>query len=176
MLTAHLPSGYVLSSYLLERLRRAPAKASWLLAAGVLGGIAPDFDMLYFHFVDMGMKHHHRYPSHWPLLWLCLLAVALLWTRCRRRAPGGWLLLAFSLGGMLHVLLDTLAGDIWWLAPFVDQRYSLVTVTARYKPWWLNFVIHWVFLVELAIWGWALWRWRTRRRWMSSANGPVGGP
>ena len=37
------------------------------------------------------------------------------------------------------------------LAPFVDQRFALVKVTARYKPWWLNFVVHWVFLVELSI-------------------------
>lgn len=170
MLIAHLPSGYILSSYLVERARRLPVRPSWLLVAGMFGAIAPDLDMFYFHFVDMGMKHHHRYPSHWPLLWLGLIAGSLLLARFRRKAAAGWLALTFSLGGMLHVSLDTLAGDIWWLAPFVDQRFALVKVTARYKPWWLNFVVHWVFLVELSICAWAVWRWRIRRGWTPDAH------
>ena len=172
MLIAHLPSGFVLSSYLLAPLRRVPVRPIWLLLAGCLGGIFPDFDMLYFYFVDNGMVHHHRYATHWPLLWLGLLSGALVGLALCRRMPAPWMLLMFSLGGLLHVLLDSLAGDIWWFAPFVDQRYSLVTVTPRYKPWWLNFILHWVFLVELLIWGWAFWRWRGRHRWLS---GPVSG-
>ena len=70
MLIAHLPSGYILSSYMLSPLRRTPVRPVWLLIAGTLGGIFPDFDMLYFFFVDHGMVHHHRYATHWPLLWL----------------------------------------------------------------------------------------------------------
>ncbi|SDS57758.1 inner membrane protein [Halopseudomonas sabulinigri] len=165
MLIAHLPSGYILSSYLIERVRTLPVSAVWVIAAGMLGAVAPDFDMLYFLFVDHGQTHHHRYMTHWPSLWLGLIALSLGWRWLARRSAVAWLLLVFSLGGMLHVLLDTLAGDIWWFAPLVDQRYALVKVTARYQPWWLNFIMHWVFLVELAICAWAFWRFRRRAAW-----------
>ncbi|MGY8811625.1 MAG: metal-dependent hydrolase [Pseudomonadales bacterium] len=170
MLIAHLPSGYILATYLLERVRKVPVKASWVIAAGMLGAVAPDFDMLYFFFVDHGQVHHHRYISHWPLLWLCLTTVSLGWCWLARTSVVGWLLLVFSLGGLLHVILDTLAGDIWWLAPFVDQRYALVTVPARFKPWWLNYMAHWTFVIELSICAWACLRfWRRRQALVSAA-------
>jgi hypothetical protein len=35
---------------------------------------------------------------------------------------------------LLHLVLDSIVGDIWWLAPFVDRRYSLFTVPAVYGP------------------------------------------
>lgn len=60
----------------------------------------------------------------------------------------------------LHLLLDTFVGDIWWGAPFYDQPLALFSVPARFSPWWLNFVLHWSFAVELAICGWAGWLYR----------------
>ncbi|WP_390881416.1 hypothetical protein [Cardiobacterium hominis] len=47
------------------------------------GGLLPDIDMLWFYLVDH--VHHHRYPTHWPLLWLLAL-VSALYLRQRRQA------------------------------------------------------------------------------------------
>jgi len=121
------------------------------MACAIMGALAPDLDLLYFYLVDLGRTHHHRYPTHWPLLWLSLAAVGALWMRLGRVRRPALLWTVFCLGGVLHVLLDTWVGDIWWLAPFVDRPFSLFTVPARYQPWWLNFVLHWSFAAEIAI-------------------------
>ncbi len=63
----------------------------------------------------------------------------------------------------MHMLLDSIVGDIWWFAPFVDQPYALFTVEAVYKPWWLNFILHWSFAIEIGILLWALYLWRANK-------------
>jgi Predicted membrane-bound metal-dependent hydrolase (DUF457). len=156
MFIAHLPSGYLMSIALLERIKHLPVPASMVILAGMLGALAPDFDLSYFYLVDQRQTHHHRYVTHWPLLWLVLAAVSAVWLRCSRESRGAVLALVFCLGSLLHIVLDSFVGDIWWLAPFVDRPYALFTVPALVQPWWLNFMIHWSFAVELAICGWAL--------------------
>jgi len=65
------------------------------------------------------------------VLWLALTLASIAWL-CRARASvAGLAALAFSLGGVLHMALDSVVGDIWWLAPFVDRPYALFTVPAR---------------------------------------------
>ena len=81
--------------------------------------------------------------------------MSLLALRLKKRKPLTFLALIFSVGGLLHMLLDSVVGDIWWLAPIVDQPYALFTVPARFQPWWLNFVLHWSFVIELLIIVWA---------------------
>jgi inner membrane protein len=48
-----------------------------------------------------------------------------------------------------HLLLDSVASDIWWLWPWLDSPFSLVVIPAIHTPWWLNFLLHWTFAVEL---------------------------
>lgn len=79
MFIAHAPSGYLLATHFVERARSLPVRTGVAVAAGVIGGLAPDFDMLWFHLVDARQTHHHKYISHWPVLWLSLLLLALLW-------------------------------------------------------------------------------------------------
>ena len=66
---------------------------------------------------------------------------------------------------MLHLVLDTTAGGIRWLWPASEAELVMSHVTARHDPWWLNFVLHWTFALELAITLAAvgLW-WRARHR------------
>lgn len=161
MIIAHLPSGYLMAVALLRKIRRA--KPSAVIAAGIAGAGAPDLDMFYFHLIDHGKVHHHQYLTHWPILWLGLLLASALWFKCKP-SRAGVLLQVFALGGVLHLMLDSLVGDIWWLIPFVNEPYSLFTVTARYQPWWLNFLWHWSFAVELAICAWAVLLYRSRKR------------
>jgi inner membrane protein len=66
-------------------------------------------------------------------------------------SAGAAVLGIFSAGGLLHMVLDSVVGDIWWFAPFIDRPFALFTVPALYTPWWLNFLLHWSFALELAI-------------------------
>lgn len=143
MITAHLPSGYLLARVLPHR--RA------VLAAAMIGAVLPDLDLIWFYFIDHRAFHHHRYWVHIPAFWAMLAVFALpliRWIAPRWGVPA----LAFLAGIFLHIGLDTIAGDILWGWPFSDRFTHLVDIPATYADWKLNFILHWVFLAEIAIW------------------------
>lgn len=155
MLTAHLPSGYVLA-------HGVRCNTPWLLPAALIGAVLPDLDMIWFHLVDQRSIHHHRYWVHIPLFW-ALVAIVILpglavWAR-RYLAVG----LVFFAAIFLHLLLDSIGGGIMWAAPFNDRLYALVTVPATQAHWVLSFVLHWTFLLEIAVLVIAVLLWRKRR-------------
>lgn len=156
MFIAHIPSGYLMSVLFLERFRNVRDISPAVIAAGMIGSIAPDFDLIYCYLIDHQRMHHHKYFTHWPLSWLVLLAVSIIWVRLARHSRIGHLSLIFAASGVLHLLLDSLVGDIWWFAPLAGKPFALITVPAVFKPWWLNFFFHWSFAIELAICLWAL--------------------
>jgi inner membrane protein len=164
MIIGHAPSGYIAATLLHGRLFSSGVSARAFIIASVLGAVAPDLDMLYFHLIDQRQHHHHSYFSHWPVVWLGLLALSLLLLRLRRGSQAAMLAVAFSGMGVLHLLLDSIVGDIWWFAPLLDQPFALFSVPALYKPWWLNFLLHWSFALELALWLWALLLYRRRHK------------
>lgn len=151
MLTAHRPSGYVLA-----RVLRRRCDVPYLLPAALLGAVLTDFDMIWFLFLDQGAIHHHRYWVHVPLFWVGVALVALpliaLWAR---RYFGTACVFFASL--LMHLLLDTLSGGILWGVSVRDHLFSLITVPASQSHWVLSFLLHWSFLPELLIWGWAIW-------------------
>jgi inner membrane protein len=139
---AHAPAGY-LAAHLFGRER-----ARALTLACIAGALFPDVDMLWFHFVDDGRVHHHRYWTHVPLFWAAL--APLLWWI----APVAWHRVgrAFLVGVATHLLLDTIAGDIQWLQPFSDRFVHLVTVPARPGAHWIvSFLLHWTFALEVVL-------------------------
>lgn len=152
-----------MSKLLLQTFHQSSDNPGLFLAAGMLGAIAPDFDMFYFFFVDQMQHHHHTYWPHFPIVWFSLLLLALGWYGLAKEKANASYALIFSLAGCLHMLLDSIVGDIWWLAPFVDQSFALFSVTARYSPWWLNFILHWSFVLELMLVLGALLLWRGRQ-------------
>lgn len=160
MIIGHLPAGYVASRLLFGRLRSAGPRWQSFVVTGMLGAVAPDFDMLYFHFVDHGRHHHHTYVTHWPIVWGCLLLSSIAWLWTGRHKAVAALATMFSLNGFIHMFLDSIVGDIRWFAPFSNKAFSLFTVQPHYQPWWLNFVLHWTFALELALVAWALMLWR----------------
>ena len=81
MLTAHLPSGYVLGETLKQRWN-----IPYLLPVALLGAVLPDFDMIWFLFVDQGAIHHHRSWMHVPLFWALVALVVALSVRCSQRS------------------------------------------------------------------------------------------
>lgn len=157
MLTAHLPAGYVLA-HAFDRNKRA------LWAATMIGSVLPDFDLLFFYFVDGRSVHHHRYWVHVPAFWaVCAIGVLpILWVIERLRvllAPA----LVFLAAILLHLVLDTISGGILWAAPFSDQLFTLVTVPATQHHWILSFLLHWTFVLELLIWSAAFLLWKRGR-------------
>ncbi len=152
MLTAHLPSGYVLG--------RLGPQMRWGLPVAMIGGVLPDLDMIWFYLVDQGRIHHHRYWVHIPIFWAAIGALVLplfIW-----RGYGALAGLFFA-AIFMHLLLDSLSGGILWGAPFDMTLYSLVQVPATQDHWILSFLLHWSFAAELMIWSLAIWLWVRRK-------------
>lgn len=149
MFIAHLPAGYLLSR---PFARRQPAQARAIFGVGLLCSVLPDFDLAYFYLIDQRRTPHHDYWVHTPLFWLVLaaaLALLLVVTGRRRQL----VLVGVGLASvLLHLVMDSIAADIRWFFPFSDMRVNLVHVPALYKPWYLNFLLHWTFALELLIW------------------------
>jgi hypothetical protein len=159
MFIGHLPAGYIVSRHLLPRLHGG-TNARAVIAAGMLGAIAPDFDLFYFFLIDQQRHHHHTYWTHLPIFWvpLCATSFTALWLRPSSTIAA--VAAVFTLNGFGHLLLDSIVGDIWWLAPIVDRPYSLFHVRRVYEPWWVNFVVNPSFLLEIGavLYAQALWR------------------
>ncbi|MCP5075430.1 MAG: metal-dependent hydrolase [Rhodobacteraceae bacterium] len=146
MLIGHLPAGYLMTRSLGITLAETR-----LIAAGLIGSILPDIDMIRFWFLDNRQYHHHAYWTHKPLVWLAIFLVCWLAARAVGVRLPGWVKLGFT-GIALHMCLDSISGDIRWLWPFVNEGFHFVTVTATHSQWVLSFMAHWTFKLEVAVW------------------------
>lgn len=160
MIIGHAPAGYLAAKCLFQRFVRYDISPRKFILTGIFGALAPDLDMIYFHLIDHRQHHHHSYFSHFPILWLSLLFFSWGWMRRDLSSKTAALAFLFCLNAFIHLILDSIVGDIWWLAPFIDRPFVLFTVPALYQPWWLNFIFHWSFALELALWVVALWIYR----------------
>ncbi len=151
MIIGHLPAAYIGTKVLYKRLNNGRVSKRLFTLMGILGGIIPDFDMFYFYFIDNRQNHHHTYWPHFPVVWLTLLLTSYLWFRHSRSGSYSPAAMIFAVNGTVHMLLDTVVGDLWWFMPFIDKSYALFSVPARFQPWWLNFIFHWSFAFEIAI-------------------------
>ncbi|MGB8813100.1 MAG: metal-dependent hydrolase [Paracoccaceae bacterium] len=156
MILAHLPAGYVLS-------RSVGAARGHLLWVALFASVLPDFDMFWFHLMDAGRIHHHRYWVHIPGFWLMIAAVALPAVFYVKRALFGAALIFFA-SIFIHLILDSVGGGIMWLWPYDDRLISIVIVPATQSHWVLSFLLHWTFLAELAILATAVGLFMTRAR------------
>lgn len=152
MLTAHTPSGYIVA-----RLVRRPIP--YLMPAALIGANFPDLDMFWFHLVAHRAVHHHMYWPHIPLVWAIIAAVVLPVLRYLGFLSTG---LIFFGTVFLHLALDSIVGGILWAYPFSDTLFTLVVIPPTYSNWVLSFVLHWTFLLEIAIWVVAIWLWFKR--------------
>ncbi len=126
MFIAHLPSGYILAKFLDKKLKQTKISKKAFFTIIMIGAVFPDIDLFYFYLFDNRSVHHHKYFLHWFSVLL-------------------------SSAALLHISLDTFVGDVWLFAPFIDKPYVFFEVTSRYQPWWLNFIFHWSFFVEIII-------------------------
>ena len=160
MIIGPLPAGYIMAKLAYSRFHRNIADYSKFMFWGVLGSVAPDFDMFYFYLIDHRRTHHHKYLTHSPIVWIGVLGLAILLFYSKTNRKVSVCILMFAVSGFVHLMLDSTVGDVWWLSPFIDKPFSLATVPALYKPWWLNFILHWSFGLELVVLLWAALIWR----------------
>ncbi len=144
MFIAHLPAAYIALRILTARRPTSRPVA----VATLVGGIAPDVDLLWFYLVDARRHHHHDDLSHRPALWSGALAITLALSRRNARARP---LAALAAAALLHLALDSVMGRIAWAWPLSDVAQPLVTVPAQHPYWQINFLTHWSFGIEIAI-------------------------
>jgi len=155
MFVAHLPAGYLLARRLAPRLAPTAAQGRRLMALCLVAAVLPDIDLLYFYLVDGRQTLHHDYWTHIPAFWLLAMGAAVTLFRIAR-APVPWPAVAALLAGVfLHLALDTVTGGIAWLYPYHTGKVVLIDVPARFAWWVWNFVLHWSFVLEVAILVWA---------------------
>jgi membrane-bound metal-dependent hydrolase YbcI (DUF457 family) len=151
MIFIHAPAGYLIGRLAGLRLPTQAGRRA-LLAWGVLGGLAPDFDLFWTKYVDHWAAHHHRYITHWPLFWIALLAglALVLW---RRQASGtAWNIFGvFSAGVVSHLFFDWMVSPIWLLEPFSSESFQLIHVHANYRSWFINYLFHWTAWIDVGI-------------------------
>lgn len=152
MFLAHLPAGYLLS----RALSKGQKHRNALIATAMVASVVPDLDLFWFYLVSDRQTAHHAYFFHWPLFWVGLALLAWLIVRAARlkvprfKTAEPFILMALA-GTLLHMVLDSVAAEIYWLKPFSNVELNLVHVDAQYDWWVWNFVLHWTFLIELTI-------------------------
>ena len=158
MLIAHAPTGMLMTAMLIKLKPQAVSWQRWYLMGAVMG-LLPDLDMLWFYFVDHRQYHHHEYVPHWPIVWLSISVLALVWYWIEQSKAAVCAVL-LGLTGISHMVLDSVVGDIGWLKPWHDGLYAMFAVSNRYSPWQLNFIIHWSFAMELLLLTLSVWQWQ----------------
>ncbi len=156
MFIGHLPGAYLIFR------ASAPNLGKLAFTAAMIGAIAPDIDILWFYLVDDRGHHHHSYLTHRPIVWLGFLLAGLAIRGQFQKS--GTVLTFLGAGGLVHMLLDSIVGQVAWLWPFSDATYPLVVVQATHSHWILSFVNHWTFKVEILITITALIVWLMTRR------------
>jgi inner membrane protein len=163
MIIGHLPIGYLTTKLAASKWKVSGGNIKFFMASGIIGSIAPDFDMLYFYLFDHRQHHHHTYWTHIPLFWVSMLVTLFISIRILDNKALTPIWAIFGTNVFLHLFADTIVGDIWWLSPMVDKPYALFTVPAIYHPWWLNFIFHWSFFVEILIFASAGYAWWNKK-------------
>lgn len=149
MFIAHLPAGY-----LLTRKLQACLKTKKYLWLGLIASLLPDIDLFYFYLFDGRQNFHHSYWIHIPFYWIILALLVFLLVHYQKRywAPA----IIFFSNIFLHILLDTVVGQIKWLFPFSKIFVYFFVVPSHYTFWVYNFFFHWTFLIEIVIVIWAM--------------------
>ena len=146
MFIAHLPAGYLLTKAG-TKLSNTHNKA--IIFWTCLGSILPDIDIIYFYLIDNQSSHHRLYVTHWPLVWIGLIVASLIVMGVNRKL--GLITLCLGIGSLLHMLLDSVAAPVLWLAPFSQAQLELITIPARFDNYIWSFVLHWTFALEIII-------------------------
>lgn len=151
MFIAHISAGYLLTRSCLKVFQVPNRSVARLFAVGLLASVLPDFDLLYFYLIDAQQHNHHSYWTHIPIFWIWCYLLLIPWTLIFKLQKVFVVSTVVFINVMGHMVLDTVAGGIRWGEPFSDGYTVLLTIQPRYDWWVLNFVLHWSFLIEVAL-------------------------
>ncbi|MDH5325615.1 MAG: metal-dependent hydrolase [Gammaproteobacteria bacterium] len=172
MFIAHACAGYLWTRHFIRsnENRELSSKLVPYVGFGIFCSILPDLDLLYFYTLDNRQNPHHSYWTHMPFFWLTVSALVYgIGTRLLRKIPAA-VSIILGVNTCLHLVLDSVAGGIYWFYPLSDAYVVWVPITARFDWWVWNFIFHWVFLMELLIVSLAVWVYQRDRQWVSPAN------
>lgn len=148
MLIAHFPAGYLIAK-LTQKTGHVLSKSAF--AATLIGAVIPDIDMIWFWTLDHRQHHHHGYFTHWPSFWLLVFVVGLAVSLLLSRRDWIVAVCMFFLGTLSHVVLDSVAAPIMWMAPLSDRWFELSHVPASSYGATYALVMHWTFGLELML-------------------------
>lgn len=154
MFIAHLPAGYLVTRYGLRSFGARwthSSRLKYYVMFALVCSVLPDFDLIYFYLVDHRQHEHHSYWTHIPLFWVLFTALLYFSAKAFFKKNFSAACIILLVNTQLHMLLDSVAGGIYWLYPFHGEKYRLFVITARFDWWVFNYLFHWTFLLELSI-------------------------
>lgn len=188
MIIAHLPTGYILGSYL-QNMELETERKQRILQVALVGSVLPDLDMLYWFWVDRSLDHHLFY-THIPAVYCLLIPIFVLCRQFKQTRFIGNLLLTLWLALLSHAILDTVVSGILWTFPFtgIDASHLIHLVDKEQIPkvvnpyhvyvdvmglklegWVLNLMLHWSALIEYVLCGVAFTLYTKRKGQVKSA-------
>ena len=140
----HLAGAYLTGRILINRIEPQPSDRKLLLISGVVAGILPDIDTLFYvvrsRSLEFGQDFdHHRWISHtFPAYWLAGL-VAYLYGRLSGRQRLAQVTLVMTVAATVHLLQDTIgSGTGMMLAwPFSRRMAGISTLHIKGGRAWL---------------------------------------
>jgi hypothetical protein len=157
MIIAHGPAGYLLTKLFTSTLfhnsinpLHDSKRYNLLILAGIIGGIMPDFDFVYHIFIDSDRTPHHSYITHMPFFWICMMSLMVITGRLLKKPFFSAVSITMCSAALLHLILDTLTGEIYWLYPFSLHPFNVFAVHGTYIWWVHNYMYHWTFLIEVS--------------------------
>jgi inner membrane protein len=142
-----------LSDHFEQRISSYKAYFFW----GLFGAIAPDTDYVYLFLFDSLNQNHHSYITHFPYFWITLLLFSAFWFNVNKKSQNPVLALLFSVGGLIHLMLDTISSKIFWLAPFSFKPFSFESLIRAYAPSIMENNPNWENTIESLIILWAIY-------------------
>ena len=148
MFIAHIPAGFLATRAL---QKKHPLTPKWMMHLGLVCSVLPDIDLFYFYLIDGRHTSHHHYWTHLPLFWLTVFLPLFLLAKLKRHKLFFTTCVVIFTNIMLHMVLDSVAAELYWFYPFSNQAFNLFKVEAQYTYWVWNFILHWTFALEILI-------------------------
>lgn len=127
MLIAHGPLSYLIA-YSTRRYWQAASRTrrhrTVLYAVAAVAGMFPDIDLLYYYFID-ATQSHRQLLTHSLLPYVILLLVGLICYYFGRKPFWSIVIVYAGIGGLSHLLTDSIIGFTILLSPFFDLPVGL---------------------------------------------------
>jgi len=148
MLIAHIPSGYIVAKAFKQEKKP-------IVISSLIFSMWPDLGLVYFYLFDSSIIHRHFFP-HLPIIMASafLVTLPLYYMKFFEKMKIYYVL--FFVNWLVHMILDSFTERIFWLYPLSNHGFQLIEIPAVFSHWIISFVLHWSFVVELAIVSFAL--------------------